>query len=152
MPVRALQQRATTARLLARHSCVHLAADNAALRMLCLCRLGYGSSDSGCNPTPRLVESLKGRRLVKVAAAKHHTGAEGVGFAAAAGLLHMIVGATSACMAPCLCLGNMDTFPASTPGSCACACACYAAACARTCCGLDSQHANCCVLPTAACL
>ncbi|WIA38637.1 hypothetical protein OEZ86_001947 [Tetradesmus obliquus] len=36
-------------------------------------QLGYGSSDSACNPTPRLVESLRGRRLVKVAAAKHHT-------------------------------------------------------------------------------
>jgi alpha-tubulin suppressor-like RCC1 family protein len=37
-------------------------------------QLGYGTSDSGCNPTPRLVEALRGRQLVKVAAAKHHTG------------------------------------------------------------------------------
>jgi hypothetical protein len=37
-------------------------------------QLGYGTSDSGCNPTPRLVETLRGRQLVKVAAAKHHTG------------------------------------------------------------------------------
>lgn len=37
-------------------------------------QLGYGTSDSGCNPTPRLVEALRGRRLVKVAAAKHYTG------------------------------------------------------------------------------
>lgn len=37
-------------------------------------QLGYGTSDSGCNPTPRLVEALKGKQLVKVSAAKHHTG------------------------------------------------------------------------------
>lgn len=37
-------------------------------------QLGYGTSDSGCNPIPRPVEALKGRRLVNVAAAKHHTG------------------------------------------------------------------------------
>lgn len=37
-------------------------------------QLGYGTSDSSCNPAPRLVESLKGKTLVKVAAAKHHTG------------------------------------------------------------------------------
>lgn len=37
-------------------------------------QLGYGTSDSACNPTPRLVEALKGRKLVGVAGAKHHTG------------------------------------------------------------------------------
>lgn len=36
-------------------------------------QLGYGTSDSACNPTPRLVEALRGRALVRVAAAKHHT-------------------------------------------------------------------------------
>jgi alpha-tubulin suppressor-like RCC1 family protein len=37
-------------------------------------QLGYGTSDSGCNPAPRLVEALRGKRLTQVAAAKHHTG------------------------------------------------------------------------------
>lgn len=38
---------------------------------------GYGTSDSGCNPSPRLVDSLKGRELVALSAAKHHTRAWG---------------------------------------------------------------------------
>ncbi len=38
-------------------------------------QLGYGTSDSGSNPVPRVVESMKGRALVAVAAAKYHTGA-----------------------------------------------------------------------------
>jgi alpha-tubulin suppressor-like RCC1 family protein len=37
-------------------------------------QLGYGSPDCSSNPTPRLVEALKGRQLVAVAAAKRHTG------------------------------------------------------------------------------
>lgn len=37
-------------------------------------QLGYGTPDSGYNPTPRLVDSLKGKTLVTVAAAKRHTG------------------------------------------------------------------------------
>jgi hypothetical protein len=37
-------------------------------------QLGYGTSDCTSNPTPRLVEAMKGRRLVAVAAAKRHTG------------------------------------------------------------------------------
>ena len=41
-------------------------------------QLGYGSPDSSSNPTPRLVEALKGRQLVAVAAAKRHTGALGL--------------------------------------------------------------------------
>lgn len=43
-------------------------------------QLGYGTSNSGSNYTPRLVEYLKGKIFVKVAAAKYHTvvlGAEG---------------------------------------------------------------------------
>jgi alpha-tubulin suppressor-like RCC1 family protein len=36
-------------------------------------QLGYGTSDSASNPTPRLVEALKGKRLTAVDCAKHHT-------------------------------------------------------------------------------
>lgn len=37
-------------------------------------QLGYGTSDSGSNPAPRMVEALSGRSMAAVAAAKHHTG------------------------------------------------------------------------------
>lgn len=37
-------------------------------------QLGYGTSDSASNPVPRLVESMKGRAVQAVTAAKHHTG------------------------------------------------------------------------------
>lgn len=43
-------------------------------------QLGYGTSNSASNYTPRVVESLKGKNLIKVAAAKYHTivlGADG---------------------------------------------------------------------------
>lgn len=47
-------------------------------------QLGYGTSNSGSNYTPRLVEYLKGKVFVGVSAAKYHTivlGADGeVGF------------------------------------------------------------------------
>jgi hypothetical protein len=36
-------------------------------------QLGYGTSDSQSNPTPRLVEALKGRAIGRVSAAKRHT-------------------------------------------------------------------------------
>lgn len=36
-------------------------------------QLGYGTSNSGSNYTPRLVEYLKSKVFVKVAAAKYHT-------------------------------------------------------------------------------
>lgn len=43
-------------------------------------QLGYGTSNSGSNYTPRVVEYLKGKVFIRVAAAKYHTivlGAEG---------------------------------------------------------------------------
>lgn len=43
-------------------------------------QLGYGTSNSGSNNTPRLVEYLKGKLFTSVAAAKYHTvvlGADG---------------------------------------------------------------------------
>lgn len=43
-------------------------------------QLGYGTSNSASNYTPRLVEYLKGKVFVAVAAAKYHTialGADG---------------------------------------------------------------------------
>lgn len=43
-------------------------------------QLGYGTSNSASNYTPRLVECLKGKVLIGVAAAKYHTivlGADG---------------------------------------------------------------------------
>lgn len=43
-------------------------------------QLGYGTSNSGSNYTPRLVEYLKGKGFIGVAAAKYHTivlGADG---------------------------------------------------------------------------
>lgn len=43
-------------------------------------QLGYGTSNSASNYTPRVVESLKGKDLVGVVAAKYHTivlGADG---------------------------------------------------------------------------
>lgn len=40
-------------------------------------QLGYGTPDSAFNATPRLVDSLKGKTLVSVSAAKRHTGAFG---------------------------------------------------------------------------
>lgn len=43
-------------------------------------QLGYGTSNSASNYTPRLVEYLKGKVFITVAAAKYHTivlGAEG---------------------------------------------------------------------------
>lgn len=36
-------------------------------------QLGYGTSDSQSNPTPRLVEALKGKAVCRVSAAKRHT-------------------------------------------------------------------------------
>lgn len=36
-------------------------------------QLGYGTSNSASNYTPRVVEYLKGKSLVGVAAAKYHT-------------------------------------------------------------------------------
>lgn len=36
-------------------------------------QLGYGTSNSASNYTPRVVESLKGKVLTGVAAAKYHT-------------------------------------------------------------------------------
>lgn len=36
-------------------------------------QLGYGTSNSASNYTPRVVESLKGKTLTRVAAAKYHT-------------------------------------------------------------------------------
>lgn len=43
-------------------------------------QLGYGTSNSGSNYTPRLVEYLKGKAFIEVTAAKYHTivlGADG---------------------------------------------------------------------------
>ena len=36
-------------------------------------QLGYGTSDSGSNPTPRLVEAMRGKVVAAAAAAKRHT-------------------------------------------------------------------------------
>lgn len=36
-------------------------------------QLGYGTSNSASNYTPHVVESLKGKTLTKVSAAKYHT-------------------------------------------------------------------------------
>lgn len=41
-------------------------------------QLGYGTSNSGSNYTPRLVEYLKGKVFIGVAAAKYHTVVLGV--------------------------------------------------------------------------
>lgn len=36
-------------------------------------QLGYGTSDSNSNAAPRMVEAMKGKRVVAAAAAKRHT-------------------------------------------------------------------------------
>lgn len=56
-------------------------------------QLGYGTSNSGSNYTPRLVEYLKGKLILTVAVAKDHT---------------VVLGADGEVI-PCLISGSADT-------------------------------------------